>query len=91
MSELTPEKRFKNLEENIDKILRALEGDDFTDIAGLISDVKEMKNEIKGFKELIKKARFIIYGLGLGFAAGGAIFGYAGGKALAQWIQKLLI
>lgn len=90
---MTPEEheRFKRMEKNVVEILRAMIGDDFTEIPGLIQDMKDMKNEVKGFKEQFRKARFIVYGLGIGFAAGGAIFGYAGGKALFQWLAKLFV
>lgn len=81
--------QFESMQEDVKEILRALKGDEFHGLNGLQRDMKEVKNDIRIFKDQIKKARFILYGIGMGFATGGSIFGYVGGKALWQWIQKI--
>lgn len=90
---MTPEEKiqFSKMGKDVEQILRSLQGDDFNGVPGLIQDVKYCISEVKRFKEQIKKARFIFYGLGIGFATAGGIFGYTGGKALVSWLSKLFV
>lgn len=83
---MTPEER-----KVLDEIHRALSGNNFAGVPGLIKDVKALSDEVRSIKEQFKKGRFIVYGLGIGFAAGGLIFGFVSGKALLEWIQKIFL
>lgn len=100
---MTPEEkqRFTIMDDRVEKILRAVEGDSFTGRPGLIQEVKEMRVELQqirkdhnDFKANIdrktKGLKPIILSFAIGLAAGGVVIGATTGKALLTWLLKFL-